>query len=157
MPTIQVVTIIDAAPSRVHEILLDMAKYPDWNPMITSITGTRKPWTAEVGGPITVWAKTPLATAPLPCTVTSATPLSPPPTPELYDLTWEGTLLYGLAIRGVHSFISEAIKEDGKVKTKFTHRETFTGVATIPFYAVGSVVPSSAAPVEALYQSLMRL
>ncbi|KAJ3195904.1 hypothetical protein HDU67_004193 [Dinochytrium kinnereticum] len=160
---IERVTIINATPQRVHEILLDMAKYPDWNPMITSVTGTPKPWTAEVGGPITIWVKTPLGiTTPLPCTVKSATPLTPTPTPEHYDLTWEGQFLYGVIVKGTHSFISERYVDetDKTVKTRFVHREVFTGAVTIPAGLVGGLVPSvggiAGKPYEEFNEALKR-
>ncbi|KAJ3114816.1 hypothetical protein HDU96_001643 [Phlyctochytrium bullatum] len=140
--------VINAPPRRVHEILLDMAKYPDWNPMITSVTGTPKPWTAEEKKPITVWAKTPLGlTVPIPCTAKTVTPLDA--AVSEYELSWEGELLAGYAVHGVHSFVSRPYADEkGKVdpnKTTFIHKEEFAGLVTWPVQILGGFIPGSAA------------
>ncbi|KAJ3327206.1 hypothetical protein HDU76_012229 [Blyttiomyces sp. JEL0837] len=140
---IERVTKIVAPASRVHSILLDVAKYPDWCPMLKAVTGTPQPWTIVKGGPMVLWI--PLAygwNTPAPVTVKECTPLTP--STSRYEITWEGKLIFESAFHATHSFISEQDPENEN-HTIFTQFELFEGVLPLPLDYVGGFIPGSAA------------
>lgn len=104
---------IDARPEKVWEILMDFAKYPDWNPFIKSISGN-----AAVDSKLKVRLEPdggmPMSLEPK---VVAVNPNK--------KFAWRGKLLMSGIFDGQHEFILEPLT-DGK--TRFVHREEFSGV-----------------------------
>lgn len=104
---------IDARPEEVWEILMDFARYPDWNPFIRSISGD-----ARVDSTIKVHLKPEGGMAMLLEPKVIAADAN-------RKFAWKGSLLIGGIFDGQHEFILEKT-DDGK--TKFVHREEFSGI-----------------------------
>ncbi|KND03936.1 uncharacterized protein SPPG_01386 [Spizellomyces punctatus DAOM BR117] len=129
--------LINASPARVHEILCDFAKYPDWNPFFKSITGSAD-WAPHEGQRILLWKTALLGYSfPLPATVTRVTPLSTPPRAnQRYELRWGGGMSILLNIAEAdHYFICEPVPGQPN-KTNFKHGEIFGGMTS---YAINPV------------------
>ncbi|KAJ3192751.1 hypothetical protein HK101_006016 [Irineochytrium annulatum] len=140
----EVTTIIDAPPHKVQEVLLDLAKYPDWNPMIKAVTGTSKAWTATVNENLTIWVIT-IAGVRVPLVVKCLAATEPTPGQKRYELSWSGNAVFDAVLKGTHSFVSEAYNdpETKTLKTKFIHTEVFEGLAQLPTTLVAPYVPES--------------
>ena len=104
---------IDARPEEVWKILMDFAKYPDWNPFIRSISGE-----ARVDSKIKVRLEPEGGMA-----------MSLEPTVVALDankkFAWKGNLFMNGIFDGQHEFI---LAGTGDGKTKFVHREEFSGI-----------------------------
>lgn len=104
---------IDARPDVIWEILMDFAKYPEWNPFIKSISGDAKVDSKlkvrlepEGGSPMTFEPK-----------VVAADVNS--------KFAWRGKVLMSGIFDGQHEFILEPLAEG---ETRFVHREEFSGI-----------------------------
>lgn len=103
---------INAPAATVYMILMDFAKYPEWNPMITSITGD-----SSVGSKLAVNV-----------TLGDRAPTSFKPqvvhNEKDKEFRWVGTVIAGFFFKGEHYF---KIQETSTGCT-FIHGETFTGI-----------------------------
>ena len=105
---------IDASPEAVWEILTSLERYPDWNPLITSSSGT-----VEVGEKLTNRFEPPGGNA-----STFIVRVTAADRPHLFE--WNGSLLgIALLFKGRHRFELE----DTPNGTRLTHSEEFSGVA----------------------------
>jgi hypothetical protein len=104
---------IDARPESVWEILVDFAKYPEWNPFIKSISGE-----ASEGSRLKVRIEPDGGKA-----------MTFEPKVVAVDVNkkfaWKGKVLMSGIFDGQHEFILERLA-DGK--TRFVHREEFSGI-----------------------------
>lgn len=104
---------IDARPEQIWEILMDFAKYPDWNPFIRSISGT-----AAVDSRLKVTLEP-----------EGGSPMSFEPKVIAADqnkrFAWRGKVLMNGIFDGQHEFILEPLAEG---RTRFVHREEFSGL-----------------------------
>ncbi len=116
MRTIQHTTDIEAPPSQVWGILLDTAEYWQWNPFMTHLDGhiaegNRLAVSIRAGNRQMTFRPTVLAVA------------------EGELIRWRGRL----GIRGIFDGDHElALEELGDGTTRFTQRETFSGIL-VPF------------------------
>ena len=104
--------IINATPEEIWNELTDFHSYPDWNPFITTITGTPEKENllkANIGG----MKFTPKVLESIPN----------------QKLVWKGKLMLNGIFDGEHSF--EIIPQQHSCK--FVQSETFTGIL-IPFF-----------------------
>ncbi|KAI9017250.1 hypothetical protein BC832DRAFT_544021 [Gaertneriomyces semiglobifer] len=130
--------VINAEPARVHEVICDFAKYPDWNPFFKHVTGTPD-WTPKEGQNLIAWAAQPLRlSVPIPVHVDTVTQVSKTIKKAAkgpFELRWSGGVnvpLIGVSVfEGSHYFISKAVEGD-PTKTLFVHGEDFGGIASIP-------------------------
>jgi len=104
---------INAPPAAVWEVIVDTARYHEWNPFITSIEGT-----LAVGQELSVVVSPPdgsdmrFKPQVLRCE------------PEV-ELRWRGTLFWPVLFSGEHFF---ALRQVGTARTRFQHGEDFRGV-----------------------------
>ena len=117
MPTISQSIDISATPSRVWEVLIATADYPEWNPFMTELNGT-----LSVGSRLAVTIQPPGARE------QRFTPTVTVVEPER-RLTWQGRLLVRGLFDGAHSFELEPL---GTTSTRFTQSERFTGLLVPP-------------------------
>lgn len=116
MRTIQHTTDIEAPPSQIWDILLDTAEYGEWNPFMTQLNGViargnRLTVTIKAGNRQMTFRPRVLAVA------------------EGKLIRWRGRL----GIRGIFDGDHElALEELGDGTTRFTQRETFSGIL-VPF------------------------
>ncbi|AZG77367.1 SRPBCC domain-containing protein [Methylocystis rosea] len=108
---------IEAPASRIWAHLTDFSRMPQWNPFITSISGTLSP-----GARLSI-------------------ELSPPGkrpmhfTPDILavrrnrELRWQGHLFIGGIFDGEHYFLLESLSES---RTRFVQGETFSGLLVGP-------------------------
>mgnify|MGYP000477668504 CR=1 FL=1 len=104
---------IDRTPADVWAVLADTARYPDWNPFITRLSGE-----LEVGARLEVVIEPP-----------GRRPMTFRPTvidqrPD-EALRWRGRLLLPGLFDGEHRFELEALPSGS---TRFTQSETFSGI-----------------------------
>ena len=104
---------IDARPEVVWEILMDFARYPEWNPFIQSISGDAK---------VDSRLKVRLEPA-------GGSPMTFEPKVVAMDVNnkfaWKGKVLISGIFDGQHEFILNPLA-DGR--TRFIHREEFSGI-----------------------------
>lgn len=137
MPAFETTFVINASAERVWEVLTDLARYPEWNPQITSATGTLAP-----GKTIDIRLALPGRPA-----------MNLKATIEQADahkaLTWRGHLLAPWFFQGYRRF-DIAPRPDGGVTV--THLEKITGAFSPVFGVVmgGPVKTSQTALNEAL-------
>lgn len=106
-------TEIDAPAAVVWQVLLDLARFADWNPFIREASGD-----ASVGGTVHVKVRPSLGgRLPFHATVLSRD--------ENHELRWHGEVLAPWLACGDHTFTIEPIG-DGRVR--FRQREIFTGI-----------------------------
>ena len=103
---------IEAPPARVWEILMDFARYHEWNPFITSI-----------GGELSVGKKLEVTISPPESSEMSFTPdlLVHEPNREL---RWRGKVMFKGVFDGEHFF---QLSEPSPGRTRFVHGEDFSG------------------------------
>jgi hypothetical protein len=105
---------IEAPPSSVWAVLADTARYPEWNPFVTSIDGE-----LDRGARLRVRLRTPKGRGmTLRPTVLVAEPG--------HELRWLGRLGLPRLFDGEHQFVLEALS--GGTRTRFVQAETFRGV-----------------------------
>jgi hypothetical protein len=103
---------IQAAPEKVWQILIDLAKYPEWNPLITQAIGR-----VEVGARVEITVPSGSKEMKLHCTVTKAEPRQ--------VLCWKYHVISPLLFRGEHSFTIEPM---GSNYVRFVDQEIFNGL-----------------------------
>ena len=104
-------TIINAPIENVWNILIDVEKYNQWNPLLYRANGKIKE-----GEIVIVSAKTATKDMRLKCKVTKVEPLR--------ELTWTFSIIHTFLFQGVHTFRLEP----GEGGVKFIDREKFTGL-----------------------------
>jgi hypothetical protein len=104
--------IINAPISKVWDILIDVERYPDWNPSVAKIWGTLKE------GRLIFAHISPLKNV-FPIQIISLK--------EEQELIWKGTLLNSGIMKGEHYY---QLKDLGNGQTKLQHGERFTGLAS---------------------------
>lgn len=109
--------IINAPISRVWKILLDVDRYPKWNPSIAKIWGTLKE------GRLIFAHVTPLKNI-FPVKITSLK--------EEQELIWKGTVLNAAFMQGEHYYL---LRDLGNGQTELQHGEHFSGL-------IGNLTPS---------------
>jgi hypothetical protein len=119
MVTIQVETIIRAAPQRVWTVLTDFDSYPAWNPFVKAISGELRSG-SRLAVRIAPSGGNGMTFKPV------ITELS-----ESAVLEWLGHLIVPGVLDGRHRFELVPLP-DGT--TSFTQRETFSGIA-VPFFS----------------------
>ena len=103
---------IQASPERVWQILTDLAKYPEWNSLITRAIGK-----AEVGARVDITVPSGSKEMILHCTVVKAEPNR--------ELCWKYHVILPGLFRGEHSF---SIEPTGANQVHFIDREIFDGL-----------------------------
>lgn len=111
MSSVQVKTEIAATPAEVYNVLMDFASYPDWNPMVVSITGQPKEG-QHIQTMVKVGDRAPQKFRPV--------VLKNEPNREF---RWVGALFTTLLYRGEHYFIIE----ETPAGCTFVHGEIFSG------------------------------
>jgi hypothetical protein len=102
-------TTIDAPPAKVWAVLIDTAKWPQWDPSCDRIEGE-----VALGNKIKAFTKLSPGRA-FPVKVTELVPNE--------KMTWSGGMPLGL-FKGERTFV---LREDGDGRTVFTLREAFSG------------------------------
>lgn len=117
---------ISASPKAVYDQLMNFSSYPDWNPMVTSISGD-----ATEGGKLEVDVKIGTGNA------QKFQPIVLRNEPNK-EFRWVGVLLTRFLFRGEHYFIIDdhGQGEDANSCT-FTHGEKFSGLL-IPIFKMQS-------------------
>ena len=103
---------IQASPERVWQILVDLAKYPEWNPLILRAIGR-----ANLGEAVDITVGSASKEMILHCTVVKAEPNR--------ELCWKYHVILPGLFRGEHSFI---IEPTGANQVRFVDREVFNGL-----------------------------
>lgn len=111
---------IDAPTERVWDVLTDFDSYPDWNPLITSLTGDPTP-----DSQISIQIEPPGR----PAMTIKPTVLRSEPAREF---RWRGRLGLPRVFDGEHIFELTPTPEGG---THLVHREEFRGVLVTPLLA----------------------
>lgn len=111
MKNLQTEIIINATPEKVWSILMDFAKYPEWNPFVKEITGSQ-----QVGGQLKVTLNNGKGTSVFTPTVVCNE------TTRVFE--WLGSIPLGL-FKGQHRFAIEKIND---TQVKFIHSEQFSGL-----------------------------
>ena len=111
------VTSIDIAapPEAVWEVLLDFARYPEWNPFVIEMTGP-----AEIGAQLKEVVRMPNGKQ-----VTFKTTIIEMDAPK--RLVWQGVYGVSFLVLGTHAIDLERL-DNGH--TRFTQHEVFTGLAS---------------------------
>jgi hypothetical protein len=104
-------TFINAPIENVWDILTDVEKYNQWNPLLYMANGKIKQ-----GEIVIIHAKTATKDMRLKCQVTKVEPLR--------ELTWTFSIIHTFLFQGVHTFRLEP----GEGGLKFIDREKFTGL-----------------------------
>lgn len=118
MREIKTEIVIESSAETVWQILMDFERYPEWNPLVKSISGEPR-----AGAKLQMFVQTPGASAMnLAPTVLVAK--------ECKEFRWLGKLLFGGLFDGEHSCIIEAISEN---KVRFINGEKFKGIL-IPLF-----------------------
>lgn len=105
--------LIHAKPATVWDVLIDFEKYPDWNPFITSTSGT-----VRVGNKVKIKLEPP----------GSKSMIFNPEILVLEEnkkLSWLGRLGFKGLFDGEHQF---ELIDNGDGSTTFVHSERFTGI-----------------------------
>jgi hypothetical protein len=103
---------IQAAPEKIWQILTDLAKYPEWNPLITRAIGK-----VEVGASVDITVPSGSKEMILHCTVIKVEPKQ--------VLCWKYHVISPLLFRGEHSF---SIEPMGSNYVRFVDQEIFNGL-----------------------------
>jgi len=115
--------IIHAPISKVWNILLDVDRYPDWNPSVAKVWGTLKE------GRLIFAHILPLK---------NVFPLQIISLKEEEELIWKGTVLSSSIMKGEHYY---QLKDLGNGKTELQHGERFTGLISpfIPAFLISKM------------------
>lgn len=105
--------VINATPEKVWKILVDIERYPNWNPFITSIKGEM-----EKGSKIVVSIKPPNGNG-MTFKPTILTKI------DHKELSWLGKVIFKGLFDGKHKF---ELIDNGNGTTTFIQSEEFTGV-----------------------------
>jgi hypothetical protein len=108
----RVETEVPASAEEVWNVLADLAKYPEWNPLLYRADGK-----LEVGEIVEVSAKTATKDMDFRCTVIKVEPNR--------EFAWKFHVIHPVLFRGVHIFKLEPI--DGQ-NVRFVDREFFKGL-----------------------------
>lgn len=103
---------IQSTPERVWEVLTDLGKYPEWNPLLCRAEGK-----LSVGEKVNLTAKSASSDMKLLCTVTTVEPNR--------QFSWKFHVVLPFLFRGEHIFKIEPIDEH---KVRFIDREVFHGL-----------------------------
>ena len=103
---------IQASPEKVLQILIDLARYPEWNPFMTQAIGK-----AEVGSRVEITVPSGSKDLKLDCRVIKAEPRQ--------VLCWKYHVISPLLFRGEHSFTIEPM---GSNYVRFVDLEVFNGL-----------------------------
>jgi hypothetical protein len=103
---------IQASPEKVWQVLVDLAKYPEWNPFIHHAIGN-----AKVGDKVDITFRSGSKEMTLHCTVIKVEPNR--------ELCWKYHVILPGLFQGEHSFI---IEPTGTNKVRFIDREIFNGL-----------------------------
>lgn len=123
MPVLEFETDIAADPATVYQAFMSFSDYPDWNPMVASITGDPTPGN-YVDVQLTIGSRAPQTY--------HAEVLQ---NDQNKHVRWAVTLVHRLFFRGEHYFMFEPSSTGG---TRFIHGENFTGVFASPLlYVMG--------------------
>ncbi len=109
---------IQARPEQVWQVLVDLNKYPEWNPFIHHAVGK-----ASVGEKVDITFRSGSKEMTLHCTVIKVEPNR--------ELCWKYHIILPAVFQGEHSFV---IESTGDNKVRFIDREIFTGLL-IPLQA----------------------
>ena len=104
--------IISAPVEKVWNILVDLDKYSEWNPLLYQASGK-----VEVGETVFVYAKTASKDMKFTCKVNRVEPFR--------EFAWRFPVIHPILFRGEHIF---RIEPFGEEKTKFLDREWFKGI-----------------------------
>lgn len=104
--------VIDATENQVWDVLTDLEKYAEWNPLLYRGKGK-----VELGETVVVDAKTATKDMNFVCKVITVDPLK--------EFAWKFHVIHPILFRGVHSFQIEPL---GEKRVKFMDRETFKGL-----------------------------
>jgi len=104
--------VIAASGETVWDILIDLDKYHEWNPLLYQASGK-----VEVGETVVVHAKTASKDMKFICEVTRVEPLR--------EFAWRFPVIHPILFRGEHVFRIEPIDED---RVRFIDREWFKGL-----------------------------
>jgi hypothetical protein len=138
MRSIEATTTIAAPPDEVWKILVDGARYGEWNPFITSLSGDITPG-SRVQVRIRPPGGRPMTFRPV---VTHA---------SLADgLRWNGHLLIPGLCDGTHEFLLAKTSDGG---TRLTQQETFRGLM-VPM--LGGMMKPTLLGFEAMHAALQR-
>lgn len=103
---------IQASPEKVWQILVDLDKWPEWNPFIHHAIGK-----AKVGEKVDITFRSGSKEMTLHCTVVKVEPNR--------ELCWKYHVILPGLFSGEHSFIIEPM---GANKVRFVDREVFNGL-----------------------------
>jgi hypothetical protein len=103
---------ISSPAEKVWDILIDLDKYHEWNPLLYQARGK-----VEVGETVIVYAKTVSKDMKFICKVTRVEPLR--------EFSWRFPVIHPILFRGEHVFRIEPIDED---RVRFIDREWFKGL-----------------------------
>ena len=103
---------ISAPVEKVWEVLTDLAKFPEWNPLFYQGSGR-----IQVGEMVTVFAKTATKDMKFDCTVISLEPLR--------GFSWKFHVLHPVLFRGIHNF---QVKISTDRNAIFIDQEQFEGL-----------------------------
>jgi hypothetical protein len=104
--------IISAPVEQVWDILIDLDKYGEWNPLLYQAAGI-----VEVGETVVIHAKTASKDMKFMCKVTRVEPLR--------EFAWRFPVIHPILFRGEHIFRIERLSEN---ETQFIDREWFKGL-----------------------------
>ncbi|KAK9476443.1 SRPBCC domain-containing protein [Lipomyces japonicus] len=131
--------IINAAPAKVRDVILDFEKYAEWNPFILSISSDSAD--KSVGSHLKVTVKPPNRDE------VHMTPHVTDNSPELF--AWRGKFYFNFLFTGRHVF--EFKQAENGHDTEFLQWEEFSGIL-LPF--VGGVLRDTEAGFKAMNEAL---
>jgi hypothetical protein len=127
---------IQASPEDVWQVLTDLDKYAEWNPLLHDASGK-----LQVGEQVDVTFQTASKQGSLQCMVVEAKPDQ--------ELCWKYHVIHPGLLKGKHIFTIESI---GKEQVRFIDREIFNGLF-VPFLAK-DIDTNSKAAMEAMDKAL---
>lgn len=105
-------TTISASIEKVWNILTDLEKYAEWNPLLYQVTGK-----VALGETVIAHAKTATKDMKFVCKVTKVDPL--------HEFAWRFPVIHPILFRGEHIFRIDPLDENSVL---FTDREWFKGL-----------------------------
>lgn len=104
--------VINASPEQVWQVLTDLERYSEWNPLLYRASGK-----VELGETVVVDAKTAAKNMNFKCKVTKVEPIK--------GFAWKFHVIHPILFRGVHAFRIEPIDHE---RVKFIDTESFWGL-----------------------------